>query len=264
MEAARSGVFGEDLAAHYDETRGLGEDGVHELTDLLATELSGREPVVEIGVGTGRVALPLAGRGITIFGLDPSIAMLRGLVEKSGGSPPFGLLRGDGGSLPFGDAAVGATILCHVLHLIPDWRGALQESVRVLRAEGKLLLEGRGSGERQQSVQQQLRRHFHRTLEFTPPPPIGVRDSALVDDALAEMGWRGRALPPVVSTQQLTLGRLIDRMERGISSSERSISPAARRRGWAETRRWAACDVGPLDQTVELRRTLVWHVFQRA
>lgn len=96
MEAARSGIFGEDLAAHYDESRGVGEDGVRRLTTLLGAELAGLGAVLEIGVGTGRVALPLAEVGIPIVGLDPSTAMLRGLVRKGGGCPPFGLLRGTG------------------------------------------------------------------------------------------------------------------------------------------------------------------------
>jgi SAM-dependent methyltransferase len=264
VEAARSGIFGEDLAAHYDESRGVGEDGVRRLTTLLVAELAGLGAVLEIGVGTGRVALPLAEAGIPIVGLDPSTAMLRGLVRKGGGCPPFGLLRGDGGSLPFEDAALGAAIFCHVLHLIPDWQGALAEAVRVLRADGKLLIEGRGSGEQRQSPRQQLRRHFHETLGWVPPAPIGVRDPALIDATLAEWGWRGLALPPVVATQHLTLGGLIDLMERGISSSELSVPPADRERGWAETRRWAPSELGPLDQTVELRRTMVWHVFRQA
>jgi hypothetical protein len=71
-------------------------------------------------------------------------------------------------------------------------------------------------------------------------------------------------LPPVVATQHVTLGGLIDLMERGISSSELSVPPADRERGWAETRRWAPSELGPLDQTVELRRTMVWHVFRQA
>lgn len=257
----RSGVFGEDLATNYDESRALGEDGVRELTRLLAAELRGRAPILEVGVGTGRVSLPLAEAGIPIIGLDPSIAMLRRLVGKGGGRPPFGLLRGDGTRLPFGDAVLGAAVFCHVLHLIPDWRGALREADRVLRPDGELLLERR---EGQEDVRRRLHRHFHETLEFTPPPAIGVRDQALVDAVLEEMGWRGRALPEVVAVEQVTLGGLIDRMERGITSSDLSIPAADRQRGWMETRRWAEAELGPPEQTVGLRREVVWHVYRRA
>lgn len=263
MSTVRSGIFGEELATNYDESRGLVEDAVREVTEILAAELTGRGPVLEIGVGTGRVALPLAQAGIPMVGLDPSAAMLGRLVAKSGGHPPFGLLRGDGGRLPFADGALGASLLCHVLHLIPDWEGALREALRVLRPDGALLLEGRGGREQRRGVHGRLRRHFHETLGFTPPPPIGVRDESLVEATLERLGWRGRALTPVVATERIGLGALIDRTERGISSSEQAIPVAERSRGWEETRRWAEAEIGPLDEEVEVRRELVWHVYER-
>lgn len=260
VESTRTGVFGEELATHYDESRHIGDDGARELTRLLAAELRGRGLVLEIGVGTGRVALPLARDGIPMLGLDPSLSMLRRLVQKGGGRPPFGLLRGDGTRLPFGDGVLGAAVFCHVLHLIPDWRGALREASRVLRPDGRLLLERR---ERSDDAGRQLHRHFHEVLEFEPTGPIGVRDSALVDSTLVEMGWREHALPAVVATEEITLGGLIDRMERGVTSSQLSIPPADRQRGWAETRRWAEAELGPLQQTVRLRREVIWHVYRR-
>lgn len=51
--------------------------------DLLA-ELAGGGPVLELGVGTGRVALPLAERGLEVHGVDASPAMLERLRAKPG------------------------------------------------------------------------------------------------------------------------------------------------------------------------------------
>ena len=48
-----------------------------QLTGLLAAELAGRQPCLEIGVGTGRFALPLRAAGIAMAGTDISGAMLR-------------------------------------------------------------------------------------------------------------------------------------------------------------------------------------------
>ncbi len=62
------------------------------LTDLLARELRGRQPCLEVGVGTGRLALPLRERGIAMVGADSSGAMLRQLVANAGGDqemPPL-------------------------------------------------------------------------------------------------------------------------------------------------------------------------------
>ena len=51
--------------------------------DLLA-ELAGSGPVLELGIGTGRVALPLAERGVEVHGIDASPAMLERLRAKPG------------------------------------------------------------------------------------------------------------------------------------------------------------------------------------
>jgi PST family polysaccharide transporter/lipopolysaccharide exporter len=53
---------------YYDRTRGLSEDASREMTALLANELRGRGQALEIGVGTGLVALPLAAAGLGAVG----------------------------------------------------------------------------------------------------------------------------------------------------------------------------------------------------
>ena len=87
-------------AAYYDETRGLTDDAVREQTSLLAGELHGRGATLEIGVGTGQVALPLADVGIPIVGVDISEPMLRVLLEKAGSSRfPSTIRRFDRGAV---------------------------------------------------------------------------------------------------------------------------------------------------------------------
>jgi SAM-dependent methyltransferase len=78
--------FGDDVAARYDE--GLGRWGepevVEQTVDFLA-ELAGDGPVLELGIGTGRIALPLAARGVRVHGIDLSEAMVAQLRAKPGG-----------------------------------------------------------------------------------------------------------------------------------------------------------------------------------
>ena len=74
--------FGEDAAEHYDD--------VSRRTDTAATvafleELAGDGAVLELAIGTGRVALPLAARGIRVDGIDISPAMAAKLRAKPGG-----------------------------------------------------------------------------------------------------------------------------------------------------------------------------------
>ena len=128
-------------ADRYDETRRLTARGEpRDRASSSEPSSAGRQPCLEIGVGTGLIALPLHDAGVRMVGLDLSAAMLRKLAEKSGGRPAFPVLRGDATRLPFRDAVFGGAIARHVLHLIPRWQDAVAELVRVVRPGGVLLL----------------------------------------------------------------------------------------------------------------------------
>ena len=51
-------------AEYYDDTRGLSEEGVRHTTEALAEVFRGGGPILEVGVGTGQVALPLHDAGV--------------------------------------------------------------------------------------------------------------------------------------------------------------------------------------------------------
>src|SRR5690349_12821786 len=76
--------FGEDVAAAYDDHVEHGEMAVEPVVDFLAARAHGGR-VLELGIGTGRIALPLAARGIDVHGIDLSEAMVAKLREKPGG-----------------------------------------------------------------------------------------------------------------------------------------------------------------------------------
>ncbi len=73
--------YGDRIAGVYDDHYPQVSD---EQVDLLA-ELAHGGPVLELGIGTGRVALPLAARGVDVHGLDASQAMVDRLRAKPGG-----------------------------------------------------------------------------------------------------------------------------------------------------------------------------------
>jgi SAM-dependent methyltransferase len=74
--------FGEEVAARYDES--TTEMEIDPVVDFLAA-LAGEDPVLELGIGTGRIAVPLAQRGVRLAGIDLSTAMVAKLREKPGG-----------------------------------------------------------------------------------------------------------------------------------------------------------------------------------
>lgn len=82
---AEQGYFGERVAATYDEHSASMFDPavVGPAVDRLA-ELAGDGPALELAVGTGRIALPLAERGVRVAGIDDSEPMLARLRAKPG------------------------------------------------------------------------------------------------------------------------------------------------------------------------------------
>lgn len=83
MDEARD-YFGEQVAATYDDTLNTFEPGDVEPAVSLLAELAGHGRVLELGVGTGRIALPLAARGVPVHGIDLSQAMVARLRAKPG------------------------------------------------------------------------------------------------------------------------------------------------------------------------------------
>ena len=80
------GYFDEPVAARYDEYAAemFRPAAVDPVVDLLA-ELAGEGRTLELGIGTGRIALPLARRGVPVHGIELSRAMAARLRAKPGG-----------------------------------------------------------------------------------------------------------------------------------------------------------------------------------
>ena len=78
--------FGERVAERYDESSADMFDPavIDPVVDFLA-ELAGEGAALELGIGTGRIALPLSQRGVRVQGIDLSEAMVAKLREKPGG-----------------------------------------------------------------------------------------------------------------------------------------------------------------------------------
>lgn len=72
--------YGDRVADVYDQIYGPDDEAVATLCDL-----AGRGPVLELAVGTGRLALPLAAQGLEVQGIDASEAMVTRLRAKPGG-----------------------------------------------------------------------------------------------------------------------------------------------------------------------------------
>jgi SAM-dependent methyltransferase len=89
------GYFDEHIAARYDESavEMFDPEVVDPVIDFLV-EVAGTGRALELGIGTGRIALPLAKRGVPVHGIDVSKAMVAKLRAKPGGED-IGVTIGD-------------------------------------------------------------------------------------------------------------------------------------------------------------------------
>jgi SAM-dependent methyltransferase len=210
-------------AGFYDESRGLRPEVSELVADRVEEAVGPAARLLEIGVGTGRIALPLHRRGREIVGVDLSLPMLDRFRAKAAadGLPPPTVLRADAGRLPFRDACVDAVLEVHVLHLVPTWELALDEARRVLVAGGTLLRAGGGAYERGSGSprDQVIRRFDELAFAGDGPPRIVGASPRQVLDALAAMGGRVEELAPVAWEEPETYAEALRWVEERVFSS---------------------------------------------
>jgi ubiquinone/menaquinone biosynthesis C-methylase UbiE len=117
------------------------------LQERLEATAGPRPLVLDVGTGTGRLALALLEIPYfegTVVGLDLSAGMLARAAEKTAAQAErYPLLLGPATPLPFEDGTFDAVALLEVLELLPDRDAALAEAYRVLRPGGYLVASNR-------------------------------------------------------------------------------------------------------------------------
>lgn len=126
------------VAGIYDATRGLAPEVAEQVGVGLAGLLSeaGAQSALEVGVGTGRIAVLIAEHGFQVTGVDISREMLRQLRRKR--QDVAAVLALDS-RLPFRPGTFDAVLFSHVLHLVPDAQRTLDAAISCLRPAGLLL-----------------------------------------------------------------------------------------------------------------------------
>jgi ubiquinone/menaquinone biosynthesis C-methylase UbiE len=163
-----------DRVAHaYDATRGYPPGIDQRIAKAIVDTVHATSETIfiEVGVGTGRIAFPLASLGHTYTGVDISENMLKQLVSKllqndwqeyqqAWGSLPdengvkahtvsrfrnraktasMRLVLSDMTALPFPDASFNVVLAVHVFQLVDGWQQALLEVLRLIRPGGVFL-----------------------------------------------------------------------------------------------------------------------------
>jgi SAM-dependent methyltransferase len=249
-------------ADNYEQTRGFPPGVAAQVADAAHRLLGRARRVVEVGVGTGRIARPLLERGLPVVGIDLSAAMMRRLLAAlPAGWPAPGLAQGDAVHLPLAAAACDAVISVHVFHLLASWRAAVDEVRRVLRPGG-VFLTG---------------------YDWRPADSPGAQLMARWQEIVRAAGWL-KHYPPMpdfddIRAELLASGARLDEVQAATWSVRRTLAQqieTIEHRTWsytwdvpddffpvclAELRAWAAGEFGGLDAAFDIPRRFIWQRF---
>jgi SAM-dependent methyltransferase len=246
----------------YDRRHGaaLDEDVVQQLA--AAGAIRSGTSVLDIGAGTGRVAIGLARLGCDIVALEPAVRMLEELRTKAGDLPIRGV-AGDGAQLPFSNNQFHVVVIARLLYLTSDWPGVLREVRRVLAVGGRLLHEW-GNGQADEEwvmIRDQARALFEEAGVVAPFHP-GVRSERAVDEELTRLGFTRSAGLRIGPGPTLTLAEFLRRLIDGEFSYAWNVPKTVqeeclpRLKAWSEQR-------FDLERSIPMPREIVWTVYSK-
>lgn len=175
---------------YYDQTRGYPAGIEAQAVAVVANALglAAGQPVLEVGIGTGRMAVPLMRtQGYSYYGMDLSMPMMLKLREKQQPGENIPLLQGDATMLPYKSGSFAGVVVVHVFHLVSDRAAMIAEIKRVLQPGASLVAVG-DSVPQGDNIQSELARKF--------------------DDFLREGGGEPRRQPDGPSEWDATLADL--------------------------------------------------------
>lgn len=139
------------MAGLYDETRVFDRSSFDSSLDFLVERFPPNKfgSIFYPGIGTGRIAIPLAERGYRIIGIDISremLALLKKRLTQARQSLPVSFQNADVTKVPFPDETFDIAIAVHLFYFIAEWKKAVDEILRVVKSSGPLILMQTGAG----------------------------------------------------------------------------------------------------------------------
>jgi ubiquinone/menaquinone biosynthesis C-methylase UbiE len=248
--------FGCTRAGSYDTEQSLPAAVMSRLISLLLEHLPAEGLCLDVGAGTGLLAIPLQEAGRRVVAVDRSPDMLNRLAAKSGGRIP--VVAADARSLPLRSASCAAGIVRRVLHLVPAWQTAVREICRVTQPGGTLLVEALGPDSLAPSIPwQEVWDRFRDELGHRERP--GLRSLTELDAFMTSLGASVAMLPRLVERHRATIPRTIDALAR--REIDRGANADLVMRAAQQTRAWAAERYGPADRPYRVERIATWHAY---
>ena len=219
-----------DRVAHvYDETRGMPADVERAIGGGIARllfEASPRPRLLEVGIGTGRMATPIAAEGVHVTGMDISRKMLARLCEKRA---DVDVMLAEASRPPLRPRVFDALLFVHILHLVPDAEATLRATLPLLRPRG-LVLFGSDEGQiaKRPEAERLIRQAAADIAGVALSDWVESREHAHVTErVLGEFGATARRIT-LAKWRRVGTGRaMLTRLERQDYSSSWKIPKAA-------------------------------------
>jgi SAM-dependent methyltransferase len=256
-ETVTNSVSFDRAADYYDDTRGIPAEQQQRFTDLIVTGggWTDASRVLEIGVGTGRIALPVSQQVGAVFGLDLSRQMMGKLIEKRH-NEPVRLTQGDATRLPFPPTCLDGAVATHVFHLIPDWRAAVEEIRRILTPGARFV--SAWSRVDLYDLWNEMKERVEVNISH-----IGLDDKQEMFDFLAETGWQRLDSAEASYQRPMYLEAFAARITGRQHSWTWRVDDATLARAETEFRAILSERYGSLDQSVPVEASYGVDVFER-
>jgi SAM-dependent methyltransferase len=227
-----------------------------------SARLAANTRVLDIGAGTGRVAIPLARRGCSVIAAEPAASMLAQLRAKANDTNVRAVIA-EGARLPFPAGYFDAVVIARLLYLTPDWRTILDETRRVLAAGGRLLHEW-GNGEIDEEwvrIRDEARRLFEDAGVQTPFHP-GVRSEAEVRCQIAGLGFIEEGGLDLGPGPTISLREFLRRLVEGELSYIWDVPEAVLKASLPNLQRWSE-QMFDLEHPMPMPRETRWTIYRK-
>ena len=234
-----------------------------QVVQIVVNRLGQDATIIDIGAGTGRVAVALAGNGFKVVGVDPSVPMLQAMQQKSAEALVLAVAA-EGARLPLRKSSVDALVLARLLYLVADWQDLLHEAKDVLRRGGILFHEW-GNGDASEpwvQVRERARSLFQEAGIEAPFHP-GARSEDEVDRFLRDLGFHQQELIDAGIGPAITLADFLNRIQSGEFSYVWNVPKDVQTACLANLRRWCESKFN-LYEPAPMPAKLHWAVYEKA
>lgn len=218
-------------------------------------------PILDMGCGAGRIALPIARAGGRVIGIDLEGAMLAQAAAQAIGIDRAGFIHGDVTHLPFASTTFAVVLSINVLHLVPAWQAALAEAARVLRPGG-LFVQGRDWLD-PESCAGRLRAKLRDVVMGLAPGlrPTAAASPQVMARVLSDMG--GSHDPEIVAASwsiDVSPATIVDQMEQRTHNETWMLDDALLAEAVRQLREWIAIEWSDPQQPLPVERRFMLSV----